>query len=174
MAATCTTEINIYISSAKFWNILNIRCFVFQPVLKFAWHCWYEMAFRDVQDAAYVLNVWGHGPLTRYVKLRIAHVPRMPGTFSPPPPVSNPDIHHGIYVTHVPWCMPGSLTSGFLWSRWREKRSRQSRPMHNPQFCMSAKRSIASVINNEPVAIKEAPGLILQIIFRLTTSRSCI
>ena len=23
-------------------------------------------------------------------------------------------------VTHVPWCMPGSLTSGFLWIRWRE------------------------------------------------------
>ena len=26
-----------------------------------------------------------HGPLTRYVKLRVTHVPRMPGTFSPPP-----------------------------------------------------------------------------------------
>ena len=23
-------------------------------------------------------------------------------------------------VTHVPWCMLGSLTSGFLWSRWRK------------------------------------------------------
>ena len=26
-----------------------------------------------------------HGPLTRYAKLRVAHAPRMPGTFSPPP-----------------------------------------------------------------------------------------
>ena len=26
-----------------------------------------------------------HGPLTRYVKLRVAHAPGMPGTFSPPP-----------------------------------------------------------------------------------------
>ena len=26
-----------------------------------------------------------HGPLTRYVKLRVAHAPDMPGTFSPPP-----------------------------------------------------------------------------------------
>ena len=25
-----------------------------------------------------------HGPLARYVKLRVAHVPGMPGTFSPP------------------------------------------------------------------------------------------
>ena len=43
----------------------------------------------------------------------------MPGTFSPSPRVSDPDMHHGTYVTHVPWCMPGSLTSGFFWSRWR-------------------------------------------------------
>ena len=39
------------------------------------------------------------------------------------PRVSSPDMHHGTCVTHVPWCMPGSLTSGFLWSRWRGKRS---------------------------------------------------
>ena len=38
----------------------------------------------------------------------------MPGTFSPPPRVSDPDMHHGTCVTHVPWCMTGSLTSGFL------------------------------------------------------------
>ena len=44
----------------------------------------------------------------------------MPGTFFPPPQVSYPDIHHGTCITHVPWCMPGSLTSGFLWSWWRE------------------------------------------------------
>ena len=43
------------------------------------------------------------------------------GTFSPTPRVSDPDIHHGTCVTHVPWCMPGSLTSGFLWSRWWRK-----------------------------------------------------
>ena len=24
--------------------------------------------------------------------------------------VSDPDMHHGTCVTHVPWCMPGSLT----------------------------------------------------------------
>ena len=31
------------------------------------------------------------------------------------------DMHHGTCVTHVPWCMPGSLTSGFLSSRGRKK-----------------------------------------------------
>ena len=43
-------------------------------------------------------------------------------------------------VTHVPWCMSRSLTSGFLWSRWRGKRSRPSRRMRNPQLYVSGKR----------------------------------
>ena len=54
---------------------------------------------------------WEYGPLARYVKLRVAHAPGMPGTFSPPPRVSNPDMH-------VPWCIPGSFNSGFLCIRW--------------------------------------------------------
>ena len=53
-------------------------------------------------------------------KIAGAHAPGMPGTFSPPPQLSDPDMHHGTCVTHVLWCMPGSLTSGFLWSRPRE------------------------------------------------------
>ena len=28
------------------------------------------------------------------------------------PLVSDPGMHHGTCVTHVPWCMPGSLTCG--------------------------------------------------------------
>ena len=71
-----------------------------------------------------------HGPLARYAKLRVAHAPGMPGTFSPPPLVNDPDMHHGTCVTHVSYCMPGSLTSGLLCSRWRGKRSR------HPPKCM--------------------------------------
>ena len=84
-----------------------------------------------------------NGPLARYVKLRVAHAPGMPGTFSPPPQVSDPGMHHGTCVMHVPWCMPGSLTSGFLWSRWRVKRSRHSQRMRNSQDYVSGKRPIA-------------------------------
>ena len=63
-------------------------------------------------------GIWGrNGPLTRYVKLRVA--PGMPGT-----------------VTTVPWCMSASLTSGFRWSGWRGKTSPAS------QFCVSGKRPI--------------------------------
>ena len=76
-------------------------------------------------------------------KIASAHAPGMPGTFSPPPRVSDPDMHHGTCVTHVPWCMPGSLTSGFLWSRWRGKTFRHSRRMRNLQFYVSGKRPMA-------------------------------
>ena len=93
-----------------------------------------------------------HGPLARYAKLRVAHAPGMPGAFSPPPGVSDPDMHHGTCVTHVLWCMPGSLTIGFLWSRWRGQRSRHSRRMRNPQIYVSGKRPMSP----EPIT-----GLIL-------------
>ena len=70
--------------------------------------------------------------------LQVAHVPGMPGTFSPSLRVCDPDMHHGTCVTHVPCCMPGSLTFGFLWSQ--RKRSRRSRRMRHPQFYVSGKR----------------------------------
>ena len=90
--------------------------------------------------------IWyDYGLLARYLKLRVAHAPGMPGTFSPPPRVSDPDMHHGTCVRHVPWCMPGSLTRGFLWSHWRGKRSRHSRRMRNPQTCVYGKRSMGVV-----------------------------
>ena len=83
-----------------------------------------------------------HGPLAIYVNFRAAHVPGMPGTFSPPHRVSDPDMHHGTCVMHVPWCVPGSPTSSFRWSRRRGKRSRHSQCMHNPRFYVSGKRPI--------------------------------
>ena len=74
----------------------------------------------------------------------------MSGTFSPPPQVSDPDMHLGTCVTHVPWCMPGSLTSGFRWSRGRGKRSWHSRRMHNLRFYVSGKRLIGNQISTTP------------------------
>ena len=83
-----------------------------------------------------------NGPITRYVKLLVAQAPGMSGTFSPQLWVSNPDMHHGTCVTHVPWCTPGWLTCGVFWCRWRGKHSRHSRRMRNPQFYVSSKRPI--------------------------------
>ena len=74
-----------------------------------------------------------YGPLTRFAKLRGAHAHRLQRK----PLVSDPGMHHGTCVMHVPWCMSGSLTR-----RWREKRSRHSRHMSNPQFYVSGKRPL--------------------------------
>ena len=88
--------------------------------------------------------ILGHGPLTKHVKLRVAHAPGMPGTFSLPPRVSDPDMHHDTCVTHVSWCMPGSLARVFLCRRWRGKCSRHSRRMHDRQCYVSGKRPMVS------------------------------
>ena len=69
---------------------------------------------------------------------------RMPGTFSLPPRVSDPDMHHGTCVTHVPWSMPGSLTSGFLWSRSQGKRSRHSQHKRNLRFNVTGMRPMVT------------------------------
>ena len=58
-----------------------------------------------------------HDPLNKYVKLRVAHAlgcrERFPGhRLQSKPLVSDPGMHHGTCVTHVPWCMSGSLTRG--------------------------------------------------------------
>ena len=56
-------------------------------------------------EAGLCFHCWCNGPLIRYVKLRVAHAP---GMFSPPPRVSDSDMHHGTCMTHVSWCMLGS------------------------------------------------------------------
>ena len=65
------------------------------------------------------MNSWMYSAWASYQirKIAGAHAPGMAGTFSPPPRVSDPDMHHGTCVTLVPWFMSGSLTSSFLWSR---------------------------------------------------------
>ena len=49
------------------------------------------------------------------------------------------------FPRHRTCATPGSLTSGFLWSRCRGKRSRHSQSMHNPQICVSGKKPMVSL-----------------------------
>ena len=98
-------------------------------------------------------SIYNNRSLTRHIKvswascqirkIALCECTGNAGKVLPPPRVSHPGMHRGTCVTaitavqHVPWCMPGSLTNGFLWSRWRGKRSRHSRCMRNPQFNVS-------------------------------------
>ena len=89
---------------------------------------WNNRVGLSVSDNGYVeleikqgseIEIAHKRPLDRYLKLRVAHAPGMAETFSAPLQVSDPDMYHGTCVTHVPWCMLGSLTSAFLWNlRW--------------------------------------------------------
>ena len=58
------------------------------------------------------------------------------------PLVSDPGMHYGRCITHVLWCMSGSLTS-----RCRGKRSQHSWRMRNPQFYVSGKRPMQAESN---------------------------
>ena len=130
--------INLYEKGSLMYIVINIKStFIAMLILKLGF-------FANAVLPA-------HGPFARYVKFRVAHGPGMPGTFSPPPRISDPDMHHGTCVTDEPWCMSGSLTSGFLWSRWRGKCSRHSRCMRNPQFYVSGKRPMVSVVTLLPL-----------------------
>ena len=111
----------------------NLLLFVHEGpalVMVMAWCPLSAIALREsllIQMTIAIMCHWAS-----YAQLRVAHAPGMPGTLSPPPRVSDPDMHPGTCVTHVPGCMSGSLTRGFHWCLWRGKRSRHSRCMHNP------------------------------------------
>ena len=111
-----------------FYGLRSIKWYLLHVVFN-QLRCWNE----DRTSCVY-------RPLARYVKLRVAHAPGIPGTFSPPTRFSDPDIHHDTCVTHVLWCMPRWLKSCFRCSRWRGKCFRHFRCMHNPQFYVSGKR----------------------------------
>ena len=110
--------IHIYVQ-----NIIVIRPVLVELgyLMEFGFHGKYLSGMGDDGRFLSAIRRIFHRPLARYVRLRIAHAPEMPETFSPPLRVSDPDMHHSTCVTHVPWCMPGSLTSGFLWIRQQGK-----------------------------------------------------
>ena len=83
-------------------------------------------------------------------KIAGAYARGMPGTFSPSPQVSDPDMHHGTWVTYVPWYIPGSLTSGFLWKRRRGK-TFPAFPVHAQPAILSGKRSM--LLKGAPSAV---------------------
>ena len=96
------------------------------------WQC--DVILSDCSGASWISPSEYHGLLARYVKLGLCMCrERFP---------RHRELAIPTCITHVPWCMSGSLTSGFLWSRWRGRRSRHSRQMCNPQFYVSGKRPI--------------------------------
>ena len=106
----------------------------------------YEMTqFMVVSEIAWVLHLYQgvalprYGPLTRYVKLRVAHGPGMLGTFFPSPTSketsSKRPRHPSRHVRHTRVVMHVGIAN----PRWRGKRTRHSRRVRNPQFYVLAR-----------------------------------
>ena len=109
-----------------FWFITWLSCL---SLSKWLYYC----DIKHWDKKSHVIVCW-YGLIARYVKLRVVHVLGMVGTFSLPPRVSDPDMHHGTCVRHIAWCMPGSPTNGFVWSEWRGKHFLHSRHMRTRNF----------------------------------------
>ena len=100
-----------------------------------------------------------NGPLTRYVKLRVAHAPGMPRTFSPPLTSketarlrsrhASRHVREARVVMHV----------GIAYPWWWGKHSRHSRRMRNPQFYVSGKRPMDCPVKVIPSSCRHpVPG----------------
>ena len=92
---------------------MSVILFATSPVHILILHCsrvsTFTAGFTKWRDTKRPLQIYR--PLARYIKFWVVQAPGMLRRFSPPPRVSDSDMHHGTCVTHVPWCMPGSLTS---------------------------------------------------------------
>ena len=95
-----------------------------------------------------------NAPLVRYVKSWVAHVPGMPGTFSPPPTSKETDSWRLRYASRHVRDARAVMHVGVANPRVRGKRSRHSRPMRNPQFYVSGKRPMAG---SSPLGTKWKP-----------------
>ena len=95
---------------------------------------WYEcdiyISLNGLQCIKFSIICTGrcfHGLLTRYVKLRVAHAPGMPGTFSPPPTSKKTAIwRFGHASRHVRQAR-AVMHVGIANPRWRGKLSWYSR-----------------------------------------------
>ena len=113
----CVCQIHIEKRDIAIWVSKQVGILIYGKWHYLCGSCGMVFSSGSNQNVGYAM-AWASCQIR---KIAGAHAPGMPGTFSPSPPVSDPDMHHGTCVTHVPWCMPGSLTSGFLWNRRRGK-----------------------------------------------------
>ena len=89
-----------------------------------------------------------NGPLTRYVKLQVAHAPGIPGTFPPPPTSKETASKRSRRASRHVRDASGVMHVGIAYPRWRGK-TFPAFPAHaHPQFYVYGKRPISCNTNN--------------------------
>ena len=127
------------------YNHIQIRC------IKSSWYIFtclnisihpalHQPHFSTYAESWPRQNYLCNGPLARYANSRVAHAPGMPGTFSPPPTSKKTASWQSQHATRHVRHARAVMHVGIATPRWRGKRSRHSRRMHNSQFYVSVKR----------------------------------
>ena len=143
-----SSEVIQEIITNKF-NLENINIFLFIAIYNA------DMALVVVfyfADDKYPLTPLVNGPLARYVKIRVAHAPGMPGTFSP---AAN---FRGNYYIAIPACITART-----WRTCRDAcrdrlpavtgKTFPAFPAHaQPQFCVSGKRLMVTARRYEELS----------------------
>ena len=78
-----------------------------------------------------------HGPLTRYLKSKIAHTGNAGVTFSSPPPLKETASQRSRHEPRHVRDAHAVMNVGIANPRWAGKRSRHSRRMRNSEFWVS-------------------------------------
>ena len=77
----------------------------------------YSNLIAEISSVWFISDRSIHGPLAKNLNYGLCMHSQCGKRF-PHYWVSDSHLHHGTCVTHVPWCILGSLSSGFLW--WQE------------------------------------------------------
>ena len=105
ITCTCTFQITNLISTfylqTVFLSLFDVFCcFLFKYdifLFIFLSHLWLSYQIHEIVGCAYAGNTGNVSPAADFKGNRL---------------VSDPSVHHGTCVTHVPWCMSGSPTRG--------------------------------------------------------------
>ena len=119
--------------------LIGVECKFLIPVVyrsvPFCLSCWHILS---VFTGCIACDM--HGPLARYVKLWVAHVPGMPGTFSPWPTSKETASWRSRLASRRVRDTRAVMHVGIANPRWQGNFSQQSRRMRKPQFYVSGKR----------------------------------
>ena len=116
MAAIYQTAFSNAFSSIKMYEFrLRFHWSLFPNVQLTIFQHWFRLWLGTVQATDHFLHQWASYQIRNiagYACVGLAGNVFSGHRLQRKPLVNDPGMHHGTCVTHVPWCMSGSLTGG--------------------------------------------------------------
>ena len=136
--------------------------------------CYMKQWWKCIDPQKCLLQNVDNGPLTRYVKLQVAHAPGMPGTFSPAA-----DFKENRLLAILACISARAVMHvGIAYMRWQGKRSRHSRRMRTRNFTYLARGPCCSFLTEsikgqgKALQKNETRGILMSCKFAHTMHRS--